>query len=78
MLFLGNVARVMAVFVRGQQDLWSPWIGTSASYPCATPLPSSLTLTLTLALALALALALTLCPFIACSPNCFGGGNEGR
>jgi hypothetical protein len=34
--------------VRGLKALWSPWIGISAPYPCAT----------VLALALALALAL--------------------
>ena len=39
--------------LRGLEALWSPWIGISAPYPCAT----ALTLALVLALALALALA---------------------
>ena len=45
---LGNMTRVMAACVRGLKDLWSPWIGIRAPYPCATvaatpfPLPLAL------------------------------------
>ncbi len=42
--------------VRGLEDLWSPWIGISNPYPCATALTLALALALRLALALALAL----------------------
>ena len=55
---LGNVARVMVVFVRGMEDLWSLWIGIMAPYPCTTPLARTLARILALARALALALAL--------------------
>ena len=48
---LGNIARPLSILLRGLEALWSPWIGISAPYPCAT----ALTLVLTLALALALA-----------------------
>ena len=44
---LGNIPRLLSILVRGLKALWSPWIGISAPYPCAT----------VLALALALALA---------------------
>jgi hypothetical protein len=43
---LGNIARPLSILLRGLEALWSPWIGISAPYPCAT---------LVLALALALA-----------------------
>ena len=41
--------------LRGLEALWSPWIGISAPYPCATALTLALVLVLALALALALA-----------------------
>jgi hypothetical protein len=44
---LGNIPRLFSILLRGLKALWSPWIGISAPYPCAT----------VLALALALALA---------------------
>ena len=50
---LGNIARLQSIMLRGLEALWSPWIGISAPYPCAT----ALTLALVLVLALALALA---------------------
>ena len=50
---LGNIARPLSILLRGLEALWSPWIGISAPYPCAT----ALTLALVLVLALALALA---------------------
>ena len=50
---LGNIAGALSILLRGLEALWSPWIGISAPYPCAT----ALTLALVLALALALALA---------------------
>ena len=50
---LGNIARPLSILLRGLEALWSPWIGISVPYPCAT----ALTLALVLALALALALA---------------------
>ena len=40
----------------GLEDLWSPWIGISAPYPCDTALALPLALALALALWLALAL----------------------
>jgi hypothetical protein len=48
-----DCARPLSILLRGLEALWSPWIGISAPYPCAT----ALTLPLVLALALALALA---------------------
>ena len=50
---LRNIAGPLSILLRGLEALWSPWIGISAPYPCAT----ALTLPLVLALALALALA---------------------
>ena len=58
---LGNIARPLSILLRGLEALWSPWIGISAPYPCATALTLALVLSLALALALALArLALAL------------------
>jgi hypothetical protein len=50
---LGDIACPLSILLRGLEALWSPWIGISAPYPCATALTLALVLTLALALALA-------------------------
>ena len=45
---LGDVTCLLAIFIRGPENLWSPWTGISASYPCATPLARALALGLAL------------------------------
>jgi hypothetical protein len=52
-LHLSFPRRPPLISFSGLEALWSPWIGISVPYPCAT----ALTLALVLALALALALA---------------------
>ena len=45
---LGDVTCLLAIFIRGPENLWSPWTGISAPYPCATPLARALALGLAL------------------------------
>ena len=43
---LSSVAGLLAIFIRGPENLWSPWSGISAPYPCATALANALALAL--------------------------------
>ena len=42
----GSVAGLLAIFIRGPENLWSPWGGISAPYPCATAFANALALAL--------------------------------